>query len=53
MSTLATLSDAPAAKRTGLLRQLGLPLGAISTVFVMLVPLPAFVMDNLMELSIT
>ncbi len=53
MSTLATLSDAPAAKRTGLLRQLGLPLGAISTVFVMLVPLPAFVMDILLALSIT
>ncbi len=53
MSTLATLSDAPAAKSSGLLRQLALPLGAISTVFVMLVPLPAFAMDILLALSIT
>ncbi len=53
MSTLATLADAPASKRSGLLRQLGLPLGAISTVFVMLVPLPAVLMDILLALSIT
>ncbi len=54
MSTIATLADtAPKAKGTGLLRQLALPLGAISTVFVMLVPLPAVLMDVLLALSIT
>ncbi len=53
MSTLATVTAAPAGKSTGLLRQLALPLGAISTVFVMLVPLPAFAMDILLALSIT
>ncbi len=53
MSTLATISDVPKAKSGGLLRQLALPLGAISTVFVMLVPLPAVLMDVLLALSIT
>ena len=52
MSTLATIADTSRAKPTSLLRQLALPLGAISTVFVMLVPLPAAVMDVLLALSI-
>ncbi len=52
MSTLATIADTSRAKPTSLLRQLALPLGAISTVFVMLVPLPAAVMDMLLALSI-
>ena len=53
MSTLATIADAPPAKTSSLLRQLGLPLAAISTVFVMLVPLPSVLMDILLALSIT
>ncbi len=53
MSTLATIADAPRVKSSGLVRQLALPLGAISTVFVMLVPLPAVLMDVLLALSIT
>src|ERR1700704_4889617 len=34
------------------LRDLALPLGAISVIFVMLIPLPAFVLDILLAISI-
>ncbi len=39
-------------KSSAAIRQMLLPLGAISTVFVMLVPVPAFFMDILLALSI-
>ncbi len=46
------MEEKAAGKNTAALRQMLLPLGAISTVFVMLVPVPAVLMDLLLAVSI-
>jgi flagellar biosynthesis protein FlhA len=59
-STLASTKANSAAPRTarkpgslaGILKDLSLPIGAISVIFVMLIPIPAFLMDLLLACSL-